>query len=400
MSDTVRTEGDGDGIEAPLEVPIPDTSTAPDHDDETTKTLDEIVAEAQGLIARDLGIDMDEDPRFADGGQDDPDSEEGQPPLPSESGSNDDGDGVPDTAADEGDEPAAATEDEGEPAPPAPEPPPPDDEWARVGAALEQQFGRRLTYDDIVELTGRASRFDSLSQTLQSLPPEHQQVVADIVEGRFDPVVYAKRHAPAPDADPNDPFAEPAPRTDPNVERLVAIEEARLAREQQAQTEAWNRQIQTDLARLQEDITAANPDLPPDQFEDIARSVNQAQVWVSDLQRTGDAYDAYRRHFLAHATARGVNVVDPKAASTPATPPAAPAAPAPAPTPELTEAERAQAERRQAAAGAISGTSTPARTRRRSPMDTNDPGSPRPKTGTDLTSQLIAEMESMGLNGG
>lgn len=410
---TIQTEGDGEGIDAPLDVPVPDV---PGFD------LDEIVDAATQMIER----DMRRTPAVADEPVDEPTDLDAAPDDEAtdttdiqEADTSPDADSADDEGAQAGSDPGEATRPQpgSEPAGEEEAPPPVDDtttepasEWDRVGDAFERLHGVRPTFDQLQDLTDRAARFDGLVTQLQSLPPEHQQIVADMVEGRFDPVEYARRVAPPVQHDPHrDPLFDDdptpaAPQSDDAVVR--ELRELRAMQERQRQDE-WTRNVQSDLERLQADFFAANPDLPIDQFEQIAQSVHKSGKWVNDINTRG-AYDAYARHLIAHATAAGLDVQPPgQTAQAPAPAPTPIPAPAPtkaaasdAPLPPLTAEEEAHALRRQAASGALAGSSAPARSRgKRSVLDSaSEAGHPqRPKNGQDLQAALEAAAAEMGL---
>lgn len=417
---TIQTEGDGEGIDAPIDVPVPDV---PGFD------LDEIVEAASQMIERDMRrtpVTTDEpvdEPTDLDTADDDADTAGDNTTTTGEADTPSDVDDADDEGAQAGSDPGEATR----PQPgsgPAGEPtdiddtPPPDDtttepasEWDRVGDAFERLHGVRPTFDQLQDLTDRAARFDGLVTQLQSLPPDQQQIVADIVEGRFDPVEYARRVAPPVQHDPHrDPLFDDdptptAPQSDDAVVR--ELRELRAMQERQRQDE-WTRNVQSDLERLQADFFAANPDLPIDQFEQIAQSVHKSGKWVNDINTRG-AYDAYARHLIAHATAAGLDVRPPGQVAAPASAPTPTPTPTPAPSkaaaadaplPPLTPEEEAHATRRQAASGALAGSSAPARSRgKRSVLDSAaEAGHPqRPKTGQDLQAALEAAAAEMGL---
>ena len=72
--------------------------------------------------------------------------------------------------------------------------------------------------------------------------------------------------------------------------------------------------------------------------------------------------------------------------------------PVPADEHPLTAEEQAHAQRRQAAAASVSGSSSPARATKRSVLDVDQPGHPtRPRNGHDLQAELARAAEEMGL---
>lgn len=110
----------------------------------------------------------------------------------------------------------------------------------------------------------------------------------------------------------------------------------------------------------------------------------------------------YGRHLLAHAVAAGYQVNPPgqpaTSAPTPAPAPEPGSRPVPADEHPLTAEEQAHAQRRQAAAASVSGSSSPARATKRSVLDVDQPGHPtRPRNGHDLQAELARAAEEMGL---
>lgn len=420
---TIQTDGDGDGIEAPLDVPVPDI---PGFD------LDEIVDAATEMIERDMRRQSSapvSDPELATaepdtadtaGLTDQPDTEADEPPTPDTPGV--DGEGA-EAASDPGQETPAqpGSEAVGEPgADTAPaEPPPTDtpaaepDEWSRVGAAAERLWGVRPTFDDLQGLAARAVNYDNLVAQIQQLPADQQEVLGQIIQGTFDPAAYAAAHAPAPPRDRDPLFDDdPAPAPSANDEVVRELRELRAMQQQQREDE-WTRNVRADLERVQADFLAANPQLTPADFEQVARSVHSAGTWTNDLPVRG-AYDAYGRHLVAHAVAAGFDVnapgtQTPAAAASTSTPTSTPAPavaapgsrPVPADTAPITDAEQAHAQRRQAAAATVAGSSAPARATKRSVLDTGDaPGHPkRASTPQDLEAELVRAAEEMGLGG-
>lgn len=207
-------------------------------------------------------------------------------------------------------------------------------------------------------------------ERMNQLPPEYQQIVGAMLDGRFDPVEFAK--AVIPDAatarDEDDDLFDPSPSTsrtpDPHVARLER--EVQQMRAIEAQREAQRReqlqqQVMAGVDQAMTDFRTANRHLTAEQFAVLARKVNSSPGWVAEVERGADPHEAYLRHLTATALS------DPRFAST-LVPVANPNAPTPDPRP------------RQAANAAIAGTNSPSApnpSKRRSPLGDGSPRTPR-----------------------
>lgn len=385
--------------------------------------LEALVAEAERHLAGALGVTLQEGEEDGEGGEGDgeddgagdesadtapapptaPDADPGPGPD-SDAGPGESATGIGAGGAGEADESGSPHSGNGS-----------EDGWERVGAAYEALTGSRPSYDDLTDIQNRATNYDALLNQLQSLPADQQQIVAQIIQGEFDAAAYAQQviAASQPDQTPptrRDPLYyddDDTPAVDPTVEELRALrrdmqeQQVRAQQTEYAQQQAqFNQRVEQDLTRLYEDIQAANPTLTDDQFAAIGAKVNERGMWLQDMQRDGDIYGAYLRHFSAHATAEGVTINPPgqttqaaqAQAQAPATPPTA--------TPPIAEEVVRESHARQAASSAISGSSTPARRRRRSTIPTGDgksadQTSTRPSNPAELEAEIAAAVQDM-----
>jgi hypothetical protein len=225
-------------------------------------------------------------------------------------------------------------------------------------------------------------------ERVNSLPPEYQQIVGAMVDGRFDPVEFAKAMLPAqaPAADP-DPWLDPdtpAPSTsDPRVAAMERELQQIRQRDQQRESQYRQQMQQQIVAGVDQAMTEfrqANRHLTAEQFAVLARKVNASPGWAMEVERGADPRETYSRYLTAQALA------DPRFAS--ALAPPASAAPIPDPTP------------RQAANAAIAGTNSPSAPspgKRRSPLGDGSPRTPakRPSNDQELRDALRDGVEEL-----
>ena len=387
MTDTATDAPDDapeDPTLAPDDAAEPDAPVEEPPDFEATPSLAEI---AEKMRSR-LGLDDTPDDA-TDAPQTDPDaadtpSQAGTEEDPAASGEDVDEDAdapAADTTADAPAEPAADTP------PPADEPtqdPSPDDDWARVGAALEQTFGERPDYDAIVQLNAAYLEQKQLVDSLQQLPPDQQQMVNEMLAGQFD----ISRHAPKPRDDYgylDDPTPATQQRPDEVVQAIQGLQQtltSQQTQQQYAQTEA-------EVTRAAQDFMAETGlDLP------TVRQIHQAVINRGVWNRTGQpAYDSFLDQMRATATLNGYTPSQPAAAA--AQPPAPADTPAPAPSPE----DQAKAEARAAKAASIGGSSTPSRPprKRRSPLGngTTPPADRAPANRGELQAAMADQLQRL-----
>lgn len=205
----------------------------------------------------------------------------------------------------------------------------------------------------------------SFVEKVNRTPPEYQNLIAQIVDGTFDPVAFARAVLPqsSDGDDDGDRFLDPSARQP--VQPQQPIVDPRVEAEIQRLRSLEQQVIVQGVDQAMTEFRQAHPHLSREAFAALAKQVNASRGWETEVARGVSPKDAYLRHLNATALADpryapAVRPVTP-AASTPATPP-------PDPTP------------RQAANAAIAGTSSPTSPsprRRRSPLGGGDGAAPQ-----------------------
>ncbi|MFG0329858.1 MAG: hypothetical protein ACF8PN_08175 [Phycisphaerales bacterium] len=286
------------------------------------------------------------------------------------------------------------------PAPePEPQPEPEPSDWDRTGAYFEQVYGERPTIEQFEQQAQWIAQASPIMERLSQAPPDQQEIVMAIVEGRFDPSTLAPQPPPRPvdpaDALYGDPQPAPAQQSDPQV-----VNELRRLREQQEQSANQQRQQQVvaDVSKALQQFQAENPQVDADGIRALARSVNENGAWIRQAEAGVPVTDAYLRHLRGHAALSDLPLGRPAAAAP------APAAPAPSEPVEqapLDDGAVDEAEERQARSGAIAGASAPAAAprRRRSPLERPDAAAPDREAITDenLAEKLAGALQEMGI---
>lgn len=240
-----------------------------------------------------------------------------------------------------------------------------------------------LMYGTVPEVEQVEATF-AFVERVNQLPPEYQQIVGAMVDGRFDPVEFAKAMLPAQTPVDDDPFLSPdTPTSDPRVAAMERELNAIRQRDQQREAQYRQQMQQQIVAGVDQAMTEfrqANRHLTAEQFAVLARKVNASPGWAMEVERGADPRETYMRYLTAQALA------DPRFASALAPPTSA--APIPDPTP------------RQAANAAIAGTNSPAAPspgKRRSPLGDGSPRTPakRPSNDQELRDALRDGVEEL-----
>lgn len=178
------------------------------------------------------------------------------------------------------DDPAPAPADE------LPAPPPVD-----LNEVVSGYLGKPIEADDarsVLELMRFAS-------DLQSLPPEAQQTIAQILQTRQVPVQAPTQSAPAPAAPtaPADPWADdldpaPAPTTDPRIEAELAEMRAWRAQQEAATAQQHQQWVASEAkAAADEFLSSAPVPLTESELIVLEQKAIQSGEFGLEMQRTG-----------------------------------------------------------------------------------------------------------------